>query len=261
VQQDSMAPMQVFMLMAGLGLAAGMNLVNRESGKCLDLFSPCIDGTSGKNCKRIPAKDLQKGTNLQLYHCNGEMNQEFEFLSNSRLRNPLTNLCIDILAPCKDHFRTPCERVGVTELKGHANIQLYTCHEDSGVLSNSYGNQKWNFEQSMLRNKLSNLCLGPKQKTDKLKADGLDDMANIQAEVCQGKLYQQFDWKESNHSQQQFHTLSDATVPDMLGHNSSHALNTVVSVGGLLVAAVLARAWQARCMFEHAEQSSAEELE
>jgi hypothetical protein len=254
-----MASMRLSVLMASLGLVASMNLVNRESGKCLDLFAPCVDGTTDKECTRIPADDLKKGTNLQLFHCNGKKNQEFEFLSNGRIRNPLTDLCIDILAPCKDHYRTPCERVSVSELKGKANIQLYTCHEDSGVLSNSYGNQKWNFQHGMLRNRLSNLCLGPKPDTDGV------DMANIQAVTCKGEPFQKFDWKEANTSQakKKFHVLSDATLPEIREFSGKQELHmpVVVGVSSLLVAAMLAAAWHRRRLDEHGEQSTGDELE
>merc|ERR1719491_2543041 len=109
----------------------------------------------------MPPASLKEGTNLQLFPCNKASNQEFELTNSGRIMNPLTGLCLDIVAPCKDHFRTPCERVPVTELQKEANIQLYTCHEDEGQLSNSYGNQKFNFEGGQLRNWLADMCLEP----------------------------------------------------------------------------------------------------
>jgi len=206
-----------FAFTLGLGGAAGMNIVNRQSGKCLDLHAPCKDGRVDPNCDRMAFEDLKAGTNLQLFRCNGHSNQEFEFLANGRIRNPLSDLCIDIAAPCKDHYREPCERVPVTELKGSANIQLFICHEDSGILSNSYGNQKWNFNVSQLQNKESNLCLGPMAAPTLPR---LPDMSNIEAETCEGKPHQLFDFMESpkqqaltkfqvGHTMETFQKLSD----------------------------------------------------
>ena len=86
----------------------------------------------------MAVESLKQGTNLQLFTCNGQPNQEFELMSSSRIRNPFTNLCLDIMAPCRDHLRSPCERASVAELKGKANIQLFPCHTDNtGVRSNS----------------------------------------------------------------------------------------------------------------------------
>jgi len=182
------------MPLAGFAVALGMNIVNRKSKMCLDLHAPCIDGSSDADCQRMTPESLTKGTNLQLFECNGKKNQEFELISSGRIRNPLTGLCIDIMAPCKDHFREPCERVSVTELKKEANIQLYTCHkDDTTVLSNSYGNQKWNFESGQMRNWLSNLCLEPK-----LDANGkMVAEANIHADTCEEALYQKFDFMDA----------------------------------------------------------------
>lgn len=180
------------LLAAGLSQHAdALNLVNRESGLCLDLFAPCVDGSHAQGCQRQSLESLTKGTNLQLFTCTGGINQDFELLSDGRIRNPLTGLCMDILAPCKDHFRTPCERAPVDELKHKANIQLFTCHQDdSGVLSNSYGNQVWNFDHGQLRNTPSNLCLEPK-----VDASGkMTDMTDIRAETCKEAAYQKFDF-------------------------------------------------------------------
>jgi len=180
-------------LLAGcFAAASGMNLVNRKSKLCLDLHAPCVDGSEDENCQRMPVESLKKGTNLQLYRCNGKPNQEFELLANSRIRNPFTDLCIDIMAPCKDHFRTPCERLPVSELEGQANIQLYTCHEDKGVLSNSYGNQMWNFQGGQLKNHQSNLCLEPKLDS----TGSMVEMSNVWAETCVEAEYQKFDFME-----------------------------------------------------------------
>jgi len=185
-----MAP-RAFVLFAACGAygAGALNLVNRKSGMCLDLHAPCLDGSTDEGCQRVGFEHLKKGTNLQLFKCHGKKNQEFELTTNGRIRNPLTDLCLDIMAPCKDHMRTPCERVAVTELKEKANVQLYTCHEDAGVLSNSYGNQKWNFQAGQLRNWLSNLCLEPM-----LDSEGnMVPMANIHADTCEEDPYQKFD--------------------------------------------------------------------
>jgi len=168
--------------------SVSMNLVNRKSEKCLDLFAPCLDGTDDVKCQKTPTKDLKPGTKLQLSECNGANSQSFQFLSNGRIQNPHTGLCIDIPAPCKDHFRKPCERVAVTELKGKQHVQLYTCHEDTGILSNSYGNQKWNFEKSMIKNNLSSLCLEAVAGSDASKNE-----VNVQTEACDGNDDQIFD--------------------------------------------------------------------
>merc|ERR1740121_44304 len=120
-------------LVAGFSTASGMNIVNRKSGMCLDIHAPCVDGVEVQGCERRPAETLESSANLQLYTCNGKPNQDFELTTSGRIRNPKTGLCLDIVAPCKDHWRSPCERVAVSELKKEANIQLYKCHEDEGV--------------------------------------------------------------------------------------------------------------------------------
>merc|ERR1719384_516998 len=180
--------------MSVVGVAMGMNIVNRKSKMCLDLHAPCIDGSDDPDCQRKAPESLKQGTNLQLFKCNGKRNQEFELLSNGRLRNPLTGLCLDIMAPCKDHLRIPCERVAVSELKKEANIQLYSCHRDDlTVLSNSYGNQMWSFQSGQLRNWMSNLCLGPM-----LDAEGkMVAEANIHADTCKEASYQKFDFVDA----------------------------------------------------------------
>lgn len=170
-----------------------LNLVNRASGKCLDLFAPCVDGSTMKDCARTPARDLREGANLQLFECQGGHNQQFEFLSNGRLRNPLTGLCIDIQAPCLDDLRTPCQRINVGDITNHANIQLWTCHRDDGLLSNSYGNQKWTFKGGELRNEGSDLCLAPKLNSTQ-DHTSIVDMSNVTAVTCNGKESQAFDF-------------------------------------------------------------------
>lgn len=194
-----MAPafQQAIALSLCLGSAAGMTLVSRQSGKCLDLFAPCADGTARQGCQS-PPKDMTKGVELQLLPCSGEESQEFEFLKSGRIRNSLTGLCLDIAAPCEDHLRTPCERLPVTQLKAQANIQLYICHEDTGVLSNSYGNQKWRFQQGELQNVESDLCMAPKQEPKQVEGQKLEEMANVWAETCANNENQKFDWLESS---------------------------------------------------------------
>jgi len=189
----NMAIMKACTLVVSVATAGAMKVVNRESRLCLDLHAPCVDGSSDAECERVELDTLKKGTNLQLYECNDKKNQEFELTSSGRLRNPLTDLCLDIVAPCKDRFRTPCERVAVADLKQEANIQLYTCHEDEGVLSNSFGNQKWNFEDGQMRNWLSDLCLDPKQDSKGKLITG----ANVQADTCHQATYQKFDFVDA----------------------------------------------------------------
>lgn len=207
------------MLAAGLALAAGLNLVNRKSKMCLDLHAPCIDGSEDKSCQRMPVDALKAGTNLQLFACNGKSNQEFEMMANGRMRNPYTDLCLDIMAPCKDHFRNPCERESVSELKKQANIQLYTCHTDTGVLSNSYGNQLWNFEAGQLRNPISNLCLQPKLDTD----GKMMNMSNIWAETCEEAVYQKFDFLEHDPKLNTEPSMQTHTVYNIAPAPAAHA--------------------------------------
>lgn len=140
--------------------------MNPATAKCVDLHAPCEDGSETSGCARKKGKDLEKGTNLQTWECHGEENQEWTYLDNGRLQNPVTGLCIDIKAPCKDPEQDDdpkCERVAVGDLKDKANIQMWTCHEDDpedGEKSASYGNQKWVVtEDGMLKNTGSGLCL------------------------------------------------------------------------------------------------------
>jgi len=188
-----MAVMKACILALSMATAGAMNVVNRESRLCLDLHAPCVHGSNQVDCERVELDSLKKGTNLQLFECNGKKNQDFELTTSGRLRNPLRDLCLDIMAPCTDHFRTPCERVAVADLEKQANIQLYTCHEDEGVLSNSFGNQKWNFEDGQLRNWLSNLCLDPVLDSKGKLVQG----ANVHADTCEEALYQKFDFVDA----------------------------------------------------------------
>lgn len=235
-----MAFIRVCTLTLTFGLAASMNLVNRKSGFCLDLFSPCVDGTDDVKCVKTPTKDLKPGTKLQLAECNGKPSQEFTFLSNGRIQNPETELCIDIPAPCKDHYRTPCERVAVSELKGKQHVQLYTCHKDTGLLSNSYGNQKWNFWKSTIKNNISNLCLeavgGEAQETAK------KNVANVQTETCSESDDQTFDFLDSSIDvgSQKFNIggKSDANIRGVMGHKVQSHNSLVfagVAIAGLFV--------------------------
>jgi len=174
------------------GAAAGMNIVNPSTGKCLDLYRPCKGGKEKKGCERVAAKDLKKGANLQMYKCNAGENQQFEILDNGRIRNPLTKLCIDMQAPCKDGSDKPdCKRVANKDIEKLANIQLWTCHEDTGKLSASYGNQKWHVkENGLFKNEGSGLCLDAQAHTvdgKRVDATKIKDMANVQAYSCHEK--------------------------------------------------------------------------
>jgi len=195
-RQRAMAP-SLIALSLYLGSAAGMTLVNRKSGKCLDLSAPCADGTAREGCQN-PPKDMTKGINLQLLRCTGKENQEFEFTKSGRIRNSLTGVCLDIAAPCKDHLRSPCERVPVTQLKAQAKIHLFACHKDTGVLSNSYGNQKWRFQLGVLQNVESDLCLAPKQEPKGPEGQKPEEMANVWADTCVRDESQKFDWLGSS---------------------------------------------------------------
>lgn len=184
---------EVCVLVACFFLAEGASLVNRATGKCLDIFAPCADGSDTHGCERVPVVDLRKGTNLQLFRCNGEDNQQFELLGSGKLWNSLTSLCLDILAPCKDHLRHPCQRVSVGELQESANVQLWTCQKDASILSNSYGNQEWSLEGAQLKNAKSNMCLSPRED---VAATQLGDMDNVQVEPCHQEARQLFDLKD-----------------------------------------------------------------
>jgi hypothetical protein len=203
--------------------------------------------------------DLKRGAKLQMLRCNGQKNQEFEFMSNGRLRNQATNLCIDIRAPCKDHFRTPCERVSVTQIKHKAKLQLYTCHRDRGVLSNSYGNQKWNLHRSFLKNKDSGLCLTPLVHP---KTRELEDMAEIEAQTCSEDTSEQlFDFLEFRQSAgesifaKKFNMISDGGFLATPGRLLPQKNILVISALGMaLFAAVgLARLARSRPMGEASE--------
>merc|ERR1740129_2279660 len=180
----------LYVLSVFVACARSASIVNHASGKCLDVYVPCEGGGNHVGCERAQVASLGEGSNLQLLECNGEENQQFELLAAGRLRNPLTGLCVDILAPCKDHLRHPCQRVSDAELEGKANIQLWTCHQDSGVLSNSYGNQQWDSDEGFLRNQGANLCLAPVVPQG---AEEPGDMANLEARTCRREASQLFD--------------------------------------------------------------------
>merc|ERR1712012_329665 len=235
----------VFLLLfAHPGLVAGMNLVNRATGKGLDLYAPCSGGKKeSPGCQRIPFTNLTKGSNLQLYHCTSAENQHFELQSDGKIWNPLTNMCLDIQAPCKDHFRTPCERIPVNEIQKKANIQLWDCHENTGRLSNSIGNQKWTFEQGMLKNHGSGLCLGPV---------GSEDMDNVHAAICEGGDIQFFDLLPSS-SGENFQMKWLAAL-QRIGFDSFSQVKLVAGAAasvGLMVAAALGPAKITRIPLDH----------
>jgi len=172
-----------------VGMVRGMNLVNPATHKCLDLYAPCKGGEEEKGCERVAPGDLKKGTNLQMYACHNKANQQFELLDNGRIRNPLTGLCIDVQAPCVEGEKEPkCNRVAVGDIKKEANVQLWTCHEDQGTLSNSYGNQKWHIRSDgRFKNEGANLCLDALrvEKDDgRIDSSEVGDMANVQVYSC-----------------------------------------------------------------------------
>merc|ERR1740139_2190602 len=122
-----------------------------------------------EDCDRIPAGELQEGTQLQLFTCNGKPNQDFELTSNrsGRVRNPFTGLCLEIVVPCRDHEKTPpCKRLHISELGGVATVQISTCHNDSNAVSDSDGSQLWDFQDGFLKNEDANLCSGPRLDAD-----------------------------------------------------------------------------------------------
>jgi len=135
-----------------------------ENDECIDVKAPCKDGNERANCARKEGKELKKGTNIQMWKCHGEDNQAFEFV-NGRIRNSPTGLCIDIKAMCKDGSdKAGCERESVEDIKkkDSANVQLWTCREDTeeGMKSKSYGNQKFDFTLAgTLKNELTGFCL------------------------------------------------------------------------------------------------------
>lgn len=182
-------------LMLGFVLASGMNIVNPTTGKCLDLVAPCVDGSHAKHCERVPVNSLREGANLQMFQCHGKANQQFELLSSGRLRNPVTGLCLDIQAPCKDARGEECERAAVGEIVDQANIQLWHCHSDVAPLSASYGNQKWTFRSNgELKNMGSGLCL---------EYRGFPDATtNVEVGLCSGGGHQTFDLENGGTAEQ-----------------------------------------------------------
>jgi hypothetical protein len=132
--------------------------------ECIDIKAPCKDGKETAKCPRLEGKELQKGTNIQMWKCHGEDNQAFEFV-NGRIRNAPTGLCLDIKADCKDGSdKAACERESVEDIKkkDSANVQLWTCRKDdaNGFASKSYGNQKFDFKlDGTLKNELTGFCL------------------------------------------------------------------------------------------------------
>lgn len=173
-----------------VGMVRGMNLVNPTTHKCLDLYAPCKEGEEKKGCERVAPTDLKKGTNLQMYACHNKANQQFEVLDNGRIRNPLTGLCIDMQAPCVEgeEDKPDCKRVAVDDIESLANVQLWTCHEDTGKKSSSYGNQKWHIRSDgRFENEGANLCLDAQRVMEDGKpvdSSKVGDMANVQVYKC-----------------------------------------------------------------------------
>jgi len=142
----------------------GEGTLGPKNDECIDIKAPCKTGEERAGCTRKEGEELEKGINIQTWKCHGEKNQEFEF-ANGRIRNPVTNLCLDIKADCKDGSDTPkCDRESVEDIKkkDSANLQLWTCREDTaeGFKSKSYGNQKFDFKlDGTLRNELTGFCV------------------------------------------------------------------------------------------------------
>jgi len=151
--------------------------------QCLDIKAPCKDGEERAKCPRKEGKELEAGTNLQMWDCHGEDNQAFEFV-NGRIRNVPTGLCIDIKAMCKDGSdKAGCERESVEDMKAkpEINVQLWTCREDNakGFASKSYGNQKFDFKlDGTLKNELTGFCLTAHE--DKMGTNGV----NVEVHKC-----------------------------------------------------------------------------
>jgi len=154
-----------------------------KNDECLDIKAPCKDGEERAKCPRKEGKELEKGTNIQTWKCHGEDNQAFEFV-NGRIKNAVTGLCLDIKADCKDGSNTAgCKRESVDDIKkkDSANVQLWTCREDTakGLASASYGNQKFDFTlDGTLKNELTGFCLTAHE--GKTATDG----TNVEVHKC-----------------------------------------------------------------------------
>jgi hypothetical protein len=237
---------------AVFSIASGVNIVNPSTGKCLDLYLPCKDGSEKKGCERVKPSDAKHGTNLQLYKCHDNDNQKFEYLDNGRIRNPLTGLCIDMQAPCADgSTKDKCKRLSNDKIGKTANLQLWDCHKDTGKLSSSYGNQKWHFtEDGELRNTGAKLCIDvqAKMKPDgtRMSAAEAKNMANLQVYTCHKKGNQIFDFETGGEAakmkpQQKFTILPDGGSGFLGADRQSKSALALPAVGvcGLLVAAFI----------------------
>jgi len=105
----------------GLGAA---NLTNEAHKQCLDIKTPCKDGSDTAGCEREAASELTAGANLQMWACHGKDNQKFEIF-DGHLRNVATNLCVDIKAMCTDGTdKAGCKRQSLDDIKDEGNVHL-----------------------------------------------------------------------------------------------------------------------------------------
>lgn len=113
--------------------------------------------------------------------------------------SPITQLCLDIQAPCKDGSDTTgCERADASDITKEANVMMYTCHDEA--------NQDFMVKEGHIINPVTGLCLDiympcadPAEEKDKSKtctratvADmkGKNATLNVQAYTCHEKKNQ-----------------------------------------------------------------------
>jgi len=220
-----MAPIKTCTVVALFGLAQGTFIKNAGTGLCLDVERPCVNKPTEEEKKankcdkegRVKTADLDDGADVQQFKCHGGDNQQWEYLSNGRIRNKGTSKCIDVQA-CEDATAEKCKIVKVGGVKKMANVQLWSCHADDGKLSKAYGNQKFEIlANGQIQNPFANagkgLCLDV--QADYIEKDGkkvydpksTGDMSTIQVYDCHDKIKgnQRFHW-----------ALEDTTLPTRL---------------------------------------------
>jgi len=189
--------MQRVAAVALFGLAAANNVVSPYTKKCLDIKAMCAEcdddaplddeekGCDRKGCDRQEPSTMEKGARMHMWTCHNDENQNFELIGG-RAKNKAAGrsseddaeLCIDIKAMCADCDpsvdlkdaekgcdRGGCKRQTLDQIKadaeagGEAEIQLWTCRDDTSN-SSSFGNQKWDLlGNGVWKNEGTGLCL------------------------------------------------------------------------------------------------------
>jgi alpha-galactosidase len=147
-------------------IPATFNVVNMQSGKCLDIYG-------GDETPHFPADESQ----AQLFACNGGDNQLWT-LKGKALVNPASGKCLDVN---NAHLQRP------GQIPDQTKVQLYDC--------NGLWNQQWEVNDGQLVNIASGKCLDIYGGGESHSYPA--DQAKVQLYTCsEGKTNQAWELKQ-----------------------------------------------------------------